>query len=154
MLRRLASSHAAAEPAAVDALRQRLAEGPGLGDFISGSIPEEGYSVYAPKPKVRACAGGLWRRRGRVGCAAVPAALLTAPLPLQERMRKPDWLKRDIPGGDKYTQIKAKLRELKLSTVCEEARCPNIGECWGGEDGHTATATIMLMGDTCTRGCK
>ncbi|GFH27010.1 lipoic acid synthase, partial [Haematococcus lacustris] len=49
---------------------------------------------------------------------------------------------------------KAKLRELKLHTVCEEAKCPNIGECWGGGDGHTATATIMLMGDTCTRGCK
>ncbi|KAL6764978.1 lipoic acid synthetase [Haematococcus lacustris] len=59
-----------------------------------------------------------------------------------------------VPGGEKYTQIKAKLRELKLHTVCEEAKCPNIGECWGGGDGHTATATIMLMGDTCTRGCK
>lgn len=63
-------------------------------------------------------------------------------------------MKRAVPGGEKYTEIKAKLRELKLSTVCEEARCPNIGECWGGGDGHTATATIMLMGDTCTRGCR
>jgi lipoic acid synthetase len=63
-------------------------------------------------------------------------------------------MKREVPGGDKYTQIKGKLRELKLHTVCEEARCPNIGECWGGGDGHTATATIMLMGDTCTRGCR
>jgi lipoic acid synthetase len=72
----------------------------------------------------------------------------------QDRKRKPDWMKRVIPGGDKYTDIKAKLRELKLHTVCEEARCPNIGECWGGGDGHTATATIMLMGDTCTRGCR
>jgi len=72
----------------------------------------------------------------------------------QERARKPDWLKRSIPGGDKYTAIKSKLRELKLATVCEEARCPNIGDCWGGKDGHTATATIMLMGDTCTRGCR
>ena len=72
----------------------------------------------------------------------------------QEKARKPDWLKRTVPGGDKYTEIKAKLRELKLHTVCEEARCPNIGDCWGGGDGHTATATIMLMGDTCTRGCR
>ncbi|GFR49724.1 hypothetical protein Agub_g11880 [Astrephomene gubernaculifera] len=71
------------------------------------------------------------------------------------KKRKPDWMKRNkLPGGDKYTDIKAKLRELKLSTVCEEARCPNLGECWGGGDGHTATATIMLMGDTCTRGCR
>jgi lipoic acid synthetase len=63
-------------------------------------------------------------------------------------------MKKVIPGGDKYLAIKAKLRELKLATVCEEAKCPNIGQCWGGQDGHTATATIMLMGDTCTRGCR
>eukprot|EP00879_Flechtneria_rotunda_P003647 GHRR01003884.1.p1 GENE.GHRR01003884.1~~GHRR01003884.1.p1 ORF type:complete len:393 (+),score=126.44 GHRR01003884.1:268-1446(+) len=72
----------------------------------------------------------------------------------KERKRKPEWMKRGIPGGDKYADIKSKLRELKLHTVCEEARCPNIGECWGGGDGHTATATVMLMGDTCTRGCR
>jgi len=74
--------------------------------------------------------------------------------PPKERTRKPDWLKRQMPGGENYTRIKSKLRELNLSTVCEEARCPNIGECWGGGEGHTATATIMLMGDTCTRGCR
>lgn len=69
----------------------------------------------------------------------------------QEKARKPDWLKRSLPAGPNYTHIKAKLRELKLATVCEEAKCPNIGECWGGGEGQTATATIMLMGDTCTR---
>ena len=72
----------------------------------------------------------------------------------QEKKRKPDWLKREVPGGENYTRIKSKLRELKLHTVCEEARCPNIGECWGGGENQTATATIMLMGDTCTRGCR
>eukprot|EP00892_Ulva_mutabilis_P001526 jgi/Ulvmu1/11374/UM075_0036.1 len=73
----------------------------------------------------------------------------------KQRQPKPDWMKRaDIPVGEKYTNIKKKLREIKVATVCEEARCPNIGECWGGGDGHTATATIMLMGDTCTRGCR
>ena len=73
----------------------------------------------------------------------------------QARQPKPEWLKRPpVPGGERYTEIKAKLRELKLNTVCEEAKCPNLGECWGGGDGHTATATIMLMGDTCTRGCR
>jgi len=55
--------------------------------------------------------------------------------------------------GKKFSELKQSLRGLKLATVCEEARCPNIGECWGGEEG-TATATIMLMGDTCTRGCR
>jgi lipoic acid synthetase len=63
-------------------------------------------------------------------------------------------MKRVVPGGDKYVEIKKKLRELKLSTVCEEARCPNLGECWGGGEGQTATATIMIMGDTCTRACR
>jgi len=72
----------------------------------------------------------------------------------KEKTRKPDWLKRVLPSGDNYTRIKSKLRELNLSTVCEEAKCPNIGECWGGGEDHTATATIMLMGDTCTRGCR
>lgn len=56
----------------------------------------------------------------------------------------PKWLKTDIPTGEVYKEIKRDLRGLTLNTVCEEARCPNIGECWsGGEDG-TATATIMV----------
>ncbi|MBX2988749.1 MAG: lipoyl synthase [Bdellovibrionaceae bacterium] len=62
---------------------------------------------------------------------------------------KPAWLKVRAPAGDNYTRIKDLLAELKLSTVCQEARCPNIGECWSG-----GTATFMLMGDTCTRGCR
>lgn len=67
---------------------------------------------------------------------------------------KPKWMKESIPGGEKYVQIKKKLRELKLHTVCEEARCPNLGECWSGGETGTATATIMILGDTCTRGCR
>ena len=67
---------------------------------------------------------------------------------LEKSERKPDWLKVRAPGGERYTDIKTKLRDLKLFTVCEEARCPNMGECWSG-----GTATIMLLGDTCTRGC-
>jgi hypothetical protein len=63
-------------------------------------------------------------------------------------------MKRVIPGGENYTKIKSKLRDLNLHTVCEEAKCPNIGECWGGGEHGTATATIMLLGDTCTRGCR
>lgn len=63
--------------------------------------------------------------------------------------RKPEWLKIRPPGGEAFTQIKELVKSLKLHTVCEEARCPNMAECWGG-----GTATLMLMGDTCTRGCK
>eukprot|EP01134_Creolimax_fragrantissima_P008171 CFRG8171T1 len=72
---------------------------------------------------------------------------------LKRRERLPQWLKTDIPTGKSFDEIKKKLRSTKLATVCEEARCPNIGECWGGGKG-TATATIMIMGDTCTRGCR
>ncbi|GAM18868.1 hypothetical protein SAMD00019534_020430 [Acytostelium subglobosum LB1] len=70
------------------------------------------------------------------------------------RQRLPDWLKTPIPAGEDYKRIKNNLRELKLNTVCEEARCPNISDCWGGGEHKTATATIMLMGDECTRGCR
>lgn len=66
----------------------------------------------------------------------------------------PDWLKTNIPTSQNFNKIKNDLRGLGLHTVCEEARCPNIGECWGGSDKSKATATIMLMGDTCTRGCR
>lgn len=68
--------------------------------------------------------------------------------------RLPKWLKVPIPKGRNFTKLKNDVKGLKLHTVCEEARCPNIGECWGGTDKSKATATIMLMGDTCTRGCR
>ena len=62
--------------------------------------------------------------------------------------RKPGWLKVRAPGGPNYVRLKALMRELRLHTVCEEARCPNIGECWE----HQA-ATFMILGDVCTRNC-
>jgi len=77
--------------------------------------------------------------------------------------RLPSFLKTSIPSGGSFAKIKKDLRGLNLHTVCEEARCPNIGDCWGGggkegasdaENKRSATATIMLMGDTCTRGCR
>ena len=71
----------------------------------------------------------------------------------KRREPKPRWLKAPLPEGENYHRLKSTVRDLKLATVCEEARCPNIGECWGGKEG-TATATIMIMGDTCTRGCR
>lgn len=67
--------------------------------------------------------------------------------------RLPKWLKVPIPKGQSFHNVKKDVRELKLATVCEEAKCPNIGECWGGKKSE-ATATIMLLGDTCTRGCR
>ncbi|KAJ3987546.1 hypothetical protein F5890DRAFT_1628383 [Lentinula detonsa] len=102
-----------------------LNAGPSLDDFISGDVPER---VVLGNP------------RGP---------------------RLPSYLKTSIPSGSSFNKIKKDLRGLGLHTVCEEARCPNIGDCWGGKEGATeaegrsaATATIMLMGDTCTRGCR
>lgn len=62
---------------------------------------------------------------------------------------KPKWLKTSIPTGATFFNIKKDLRNRKLYTVCEEAKCPNIGQCW-----NTNTATFMILGDTCTRGCR
>jgi len=73
--------------------------------------------------------------------------------PKKKSERKPTWLKAPAPQSEKYRSLKSTVKNLNLATVCEEARCPNIGECWGGKEG-TATATIMLMGDTCTRACR
>ncbi len=64
------------------------------------------------------------------------------------RLRRPDWLKAKIPGGENYTNLLEIMRKEKLHTVCEEARCPNIGECW-----NARTATFMILGDICTRSC-
>jgi len=64
------------------------------------------------------------------------------------RERKPEWLKVRFPGGPNYLRLKSIMRRGRLNTVCEEARCPNIGECW-----EAGTATFMILGDTCTRAC-
>ena len=66
----------------------------------------------------------------------------------QPRPPKPDWLKVRAPGSPGYQRLKRLMRELNLHTVCEEAQCPNIGECW-----HHGTATFMILGDICTRAC-
>jgi lipoic acid synthetase len=78
----------------------------------------------------------------------------TAVIPLDPRARtaarepKPPWLKVRFPAGDRYQRIQSLLREHELHTVCEEARCPNIGECF-----NSGTATFMILGDVCTRAC-
>ena len=79
------------------------------------------------------------------------ASLPVLDSPKRKRQPKPPWLKVRAPGGLKYNTMKARARRLSLATVCEEAQCPNIGECWGGEE---STATFMLMGEICTRGCR
>ena len=70
----------------------------------------------------------------------------------------PDWLKHrehvPVASESGFQQMKSSLRDLKLTTVCEQAKCPNIGECWGAKGGAPSTATIMLLGEKCTRACR
>ncbi|KAJ2832006.1 hypothetical protein GGI24_001389 [Coemansia furcata] len=107
----------------------KLKSGPGFGDFITG--------LKEPLTPAQ---------------AMQQAEAVQSKIPGNSRL--PRWLKTDIPTGGNVTKIRKTLRELKLHTVCEEARCPNMSECWGGGKHGTATATIMIMGDTCTRGCR
>ena len=114
------------------AFREKLAADLSIDDFATGDVD----SIIVSTDPSATTPGRV--QMGRVG----------------ER-RLPSHLKTKFPTGANYTRIKSDLRGLGLSTVCEEARCPNIGECWGGSGGKdTATATIMIMGDTCTRGCR
>jgi lipoic acid synthetase len=69
--------------------------------------------------------------------------------PEQPRLPKPDWLKVRAPGSPSYLRLKSIMRDLNLHTVCEEAHCPNIGECW-----NHGTATFMILGEVCTRACS
>jgi lipoic acid synthetase len=68
---------------------------------------------------------------------------------VRPREPKPEWLKVRAPGSDNYLRLRGIMRGLKLNTVCEDAHCPNIGECW-----HHGTATFMILGDVCTRACS
>uniref|UniRef100_A0A8D8QPH2 Lipoyl synthase, mitochondrial n=1 Tax=Cacopsylla melanoneura TaxID=428564 RepID=A0A8D8QPH2_9HEMI len=115
-------------------VREKLASGPSFQDFLKSSDDTE--NTTAPE-EWNSYDGKLKREKGE-----------------DDRLRLPPWLKTKIASGSKFSQVKEQLRSLNLHTVCEEARCPNIGECWGGGEHGTSTATIMLMGDTCTRGCR
>jgi len=75
--------------------------------------------------------------------------VIEAPLHfVKPREPKPEWLKVRAPGSENYMRLRGIMRDLKLNTVCEDAHCPNIGECW-----HHGTATFMILGDICTRAC-
>src|SRR4030095_2071553 len=77
-------------------------------------------------------------------------AMSVAPLEfIRPREPKPAWLKVRAPGSENYLRLKALMKQRNLHTVCEEAHCPNIGECW-----HHGTATFMILGDICTRACS
>ena len=79
----------------------------------------------------------------------IPLESLVATVAAPPRPRKPEWLKIRAGGGPRFASVKQAVEERGLHTVCQEARCPNMGECWG----H-GTATFMILGDICTRGCR
>ena len=110
-----------------------LNAGPSFGDFVSPEAPLTSAEAY----EIKTVQVGPEGRKKTI-------------------TRLPEWLRTPIPSNanQNYKQIKKDLRGLNLATVCEEARCPNISDCWGGSSKSAATATIMLMGDTCTRGCR
>ena len=83
------------------------------------------------------------KHKGDAKTARIPIKIVPA-----ERLKKPDWIRVRAPSSPRFHQIKSILREHKLHTVCEEASCPNIGECFS-----KGTATFMIMGDICTRRC-
>jgi len=98
----------------------------------TGGYAPSGKNTGLVKPK------GSSRIRAHVGLETVPM-----------RARKPSWLKVRSPGGGNYLRLQRLMRSQSLHTVCEEASCPNIGECW-----EAGTATFMILGDVCTRACK
>ena len=95
-----------------------------------------------PPAGVAANAAGV-KHKGAAKTARIPIKVVEA-----ERLRKPDWIRVRAPSSPRFYEIKQILREHRLHTVCEEASCPNIGECFG-----KGTATFMIMGDICTRRC-
>ncbi|USP82573.1 Lipoyl synthase, mitochondrial [Curvularia clavata] len=142
-LRSFATTSDAPQPPASEAPTKRsrpatsfsdtLNAGPSFGDFVSPNAPLSPAEAY----EIKTVQVGPEGRKKTI-------------------TRLPEWLKTPIPSNanQNYRQIKKDLRGLNLATVCEEARCPNISDCWGGSSKSAATATIMLMGDTCTRGCR
>ena len=89
--------------------------------------------------------------RLRAGANAAVRPNQPSPTGPETRVGKPAWLKVPLPAGEDYGRLKQMTAELGLNTVCQEARCPNIGECWKGEH---ATLTLMVLGDECTRRCR
>src|SRR5947209_18045298 len=89
-----------------------------------------------------------FRPRTVTGSGANP--FMETSLPVPERPRRPEWMKDRAPSADsRYYDVKKLIHGQSLHTICEEARCPNIGECWG-----RGTATFQILGDTCTRACR
>jgi lipoyl synthase len=111
-----------------------MTEFKGIPLVTGASRPASSGQKYQTEQGFTAIRDGI---KATAGGAVTPAA------------RKPAWLRAPLPAGAAFEQVKQTVREHRLATVCEEAKCPNIGECW-----NAGTATIMLMGEVCTRACR
>jgi lipoyl synthase len=136
-----------------DELKKKLEEGPEFSDFLSSNDQQTTFSTKKNNNKL-----DIENIEKVFDSDELVKRYIEQGIVLKrtkgERLRLPPWLKTNIPIGKNYAHLKETLKDLKLNTVCEEAKCPNIGECWGGGKEQTATATIMIMGDQCTRGCR
>jgi len=142
------TSAAAAAAAASAPLAPRLSRLEQLRRELDSA--DASFRRFAAPPPAAAAAAAAAPPAAAPPAASASASAAAAVLP------KPDWLRISAPSGatrENFDRLHKSVKSLNLATVCEEAKCPNIGECWGGKEG-TATATIMLMGDTCTRGCS
>mmetsp|Transcript_6170 Transcript_6170/g.10741 ORF Transcript_6170/g.10741 Transcript_6170/m.10741 type:complete len:408 (+) Transcript_6170:58-1281(+) len=115
-------------------------------------LPKDGLTLEDFLPsKAEGAMGSAMARLGHAPTDAMSAPTKSGAL---QRQPKPKWLKMYNPnttqeGGERYRHLKATVKDLGLATVCQEAKCPNVGECWS-----SGSATVMIMGDTCTRGCR
>lgn len=106
--------------------------------------PSQPQSAQKPNLKIKGIAGPGEKLRGADKLARIPIKVI----PTEQLPRKPDWIRVRLPSNGKANEVRDLLREQKLNTVCEEASCPNLPECFG-----KGTATFMIMGDICTRRC-
>jgi len=119
-----------------------------MSDFEKAAGPSELRVLGAPRPAIPERVPMTPRFGGCASGAGIGAGLAADDLKAPGFRRLPEWLKIQLPGSGEYAETKALLRGQRLATVCEEARCPNLGHCWS-----RGTATIMILGELCTRRC-
>jgi lipoic acid synthetase len=144
-------SNGASSDAYAELVRLAVAKDPTLQPLAEKHLGKARLSPFAPGGTAAEADAEAAPGDAPAPSTSAAATMLGPSLAALPNSRKPPWLRQRAPQGDKYQQLFGQMRQLKLATVCEEAQCPNIGECWNGS---LATSTIMLMGDTCTRGCR
>jgi len=133
--------------------RERLEQTDAFGELVALAASNGVVVERTPNPRaVQAAAAMCGPTAGTIEAAFGESSTAAPSIKgLPPGLKKPPWLRQRAPSGERFEYLSSSLTGLKLNTVCEEAMCPNVGECWNGD---TGTATVMLLGDTCTRGCR